>query len=272
MFRRARGKKEEMKIPIYQVDAFTSRVFSGNPAAVCLTDRWIDDKKLQAVAAENNLSETAFLVRNNDGFDLRWFTPTTEVALCGHATLASAFVLFNCLQWKKKEIWFTTRRSGRLTVSKRGELLEMDFPSRPAHGKTAPAGIRKALGVVPDKVLGSAEDLLVVLGSEKAVRNVRPDFSALGQMEYRGIIVTARGDKSDFVSRFFAPRVGVPEDPVTGSAHCVLIPYWANVLRKNRLHAFQVSMRGGELFCVDAGDRVKIAGKAKLYMEGTVTI
>jgi predicted PhzF superfamily epimerase YddE/YHI9 len=261
-----------MKIPIYQVDAFASEVFFGNPAAVCLLDTWIDDKKLQSIASENNLSETAFLVRNDDGFDLRWFTPTIEVALCGHATLASAFVLFSCRKWPEEEIRFRTRESGQLVVVQHGDLLEMDFPSRPAYARTPPAGLAEALRVAPKEIFGSAEDLLVVLDSEQAVQEVHPDFSALERVECRGTIITARGDRSDFVSRFFAPRVGVPEDPVTGSAHCVLIPYWANVLRKNDLHAFQISKRGGQLFCTHVGERVKIAGKASLYMEGTIAI
>ena len=261
-----------MKIPIYLIDAFTSEVFSGNPAAVCLLDKWIDDRQLQSIAAENNLSETAFLVRNNDGFDLRWFTPTTEVALCGHATLASAFVLFANQGWPAEKITFQTRKSGQLVVYNRGDLLEMDFPSRPVHKLSLPAGLKKALRITPEEIFGSAEDLLVVLKSEKAVREVQPDIGALQQIDCRGVIITARGDHSDFVSRFFAPRFGVPEDPVTGSAHCVLIPYWASVLGKNNLHAFQVSKRGGELFCVNAGKRVKISGQATLYMEGTITI
>jgi PhzF family phenazine biosynthesis protein len=261
-----------MKIPIYQVDAFTSEVFSGNPAAVCVLETWMDDKRLQSIAAENNLSETAFLVRNDDGFDIRWFTPVTEVALCGHATLASAFVLFSCRKWPEETIRFRTCRSGDLSVVKRGDLLEMDFPSRPSHRRTPPAGLEEALRVSPKDVFGSAEDLLVLLESEKAVREVKPDFSALARVECRGAIITAPGDRSDFVSRFFAPRVGVPEDPVTGSAHCVLIPYWAVVLRKNDLHAFQISKRGGELFCAHAGERVKISGMAVLYMEGAIAI
>ncbi len=261
-----------MKIPIYQIDAFSSEVFSGNPAAICLLNMWIDDQQLQSIATENNLSETAFLVRNNDGFDLRWFTPTTEVALCGHATLASAFVLFFCQGWPAGNISFSTRQSGKLLVAKRGDLLEMDFPSRPVHPLPPRAGLKKALGVMPEEIFGSAEDLLVVLDSEKAVCEVQPDFVALEQVECRGIIITARGNQSDFVSRFFAPRIGVPEDPVTGSAHCVLIPYWASVLGKNDLHAFQISKRGGELFCRHAAERVKISGKAALYMEGTITI
>jgi PhzF family phenazine biosynthesis protein len=261
-----------MRIPLYQVDAFTSEVFAGNPAAVCLLDRWIDDSILQAVAAENNLSETAFLVRNAKGYTLRWFTPVTEVALCGHATLASAFVLFTCQKWPEEHIRFQTRESGVLVVTRRDDLFEMDFPARPAYAQVPPAGLNEALRVTPQEVLGSAEDLVVVLDSERTVKAAQPDMIALERVTCRGTIITARGDRSDFVSRFFAPRVGIPEDPVTGSAHCVLAPYWAGVLRKNDLHAFQVSKRGGELFCTHAGERVKISGKAALYMEGTITV
>lgn len=261
-----------MKIPIYQVDAFSSAVFSGNPAAVCMLDGWIDDRRLQSIAAENNLSETAFLVQNNNDFELRWFTPTTEVALCGHATLASAFVLFVCLKWNEDTIRFQTRKSGQLMVTRKGEILEMDFPARPAYPQAPPDGLSRALGVTPEKVYGSEEDLMVVLDSENTVVEVQPDFAILEQMDYRGIIITAQGDQCDFVSRFFAPRVGVREDPVTGSAHCVLIPYWAALLDKKELYALQVSKRGGELFCGLADDRVRISGKVALYLEGTITI
>lgn len=261
-----------MKIPIYQIDAFTANVFSGNPAAVCLLDWWIDDARLQAIAAENNLSETAFLVQNGNGFDIRWFTPVTEVALCGHATLASAFVLFVCRNLGEDAIRFQTRKSGTLTVTRQGDLLEMDFPARPAGHQAPPDGLGQALGVTPENVYVSEEDVMVVLDSEKAVVGVRPDFAALEHVECRGVIITAPGEQCDFVSRFFAPRVGVPEDPVTGSAHCVLIPYWATVLNKEELHALQVSKRGGEVFCGLAGDRVRISGKAALYLEGMITI
>jgi PhzF family phenazine biosynthesis protein len=261
-----------MKIPIYQVDAFTSEVFSGNPAAVCILDSWIDDNLLQSIAAENNLSETAFLVRDDDGFDIRWFTPRTEVTLCGHATLASAFVLFTCRDWSEEKIRFHTRKSGQLVVSKHNGLIEMDFPSRPTHNIVPPRGLDEALGVTPIAVLGSVEDLMFVLDSEKAVRELQPDFSALERLECRGIIVTSGGSRSDFVSRFFAPGVGIPEDPVTGSAHCVLVPYWSSELHKKNLHAFQISKRGGELFCVNTGDRVKISGKAVLYLEGVIDV
>jgi PhzF family phenazine biosynthesis protein len=261
-----------MKIPIYQVDAFTSKVFAGNPAAVCLLDAWIDDKLLQSIAAEYNVSETAFLVQTVDSFDIRWFTPVTEVALCGHGTLASAFVLFECRKWINNTIKFRTRKSGELLVIKKGDLIEIDFPSKPVYPRTPPAGLIESLKVKPLGVFSSTEDLMVVLENENAVRDVDPDFDALQQIECRGIIITARGDASDFVSRFFAPRIGVREDPVTGSAHCVLTPYWANVLGKDVLQAFQVSNRGGELFCANLGERVKISGKAVLYLEGVITI
>jgi PhzF family phenazine biosynthesis protein len=261
-----------MKLSYYQVDAFTSAVFKGNPAGVCFLDAWLEDETLQAIAAENNLSETAFLVAGRDGYELRWFTPVIEVALCGHATLASAFVLFEHADWPQPTVRFQTRRSGELVVAQEGERLVMDFPARPAAATEAPAGLKAALGVEPVAVLNSAEDLLVVLESEPHVRSLAPDFAALATVDCRGVIVTARGDEEDFVSRFFAPRVGVPEDPVTGSAHCVLIPYWAGVLGKNILTARQVSRRGGALFCEDRGTRVRIGGKAALYLEGTLTI
>jgi PhzF family phenazine biosynthesis protein len=261
-----------MKAPIYQVDAFTSKVFSGNPAAVCILDRWIDDRSLQAIAAENNLSETAFLVQNKNYFDLRWFTPVTEVGLCGHATLASAFVLFICRNWSADTIKFQTQKSGQLMVTRQDPFLEMDFPARPAVPQTSPKGLSRALGVTPKKVYGSKEDLMVVLDSEKSVVSVQPDFTAMKQIDCRGIIITAQSNQYDFVSRFFAPRVGIPEDPVTGSAHCVMIPYWAKILEKKEFHALQVSKRGGELFCSFADERVKISGKAVLYLEGTITI
>lgn len=261
-----------MKIPMYQVDAFTSAVFAGNPAAVCLLEAWIDDTTLQAIAAENNLSETAFLVPNEKGFDLRWFTPKIEVALCGHATLASAFVLFFCRNWSEETLRFQTRQSGRLTVTRKGDVLEMDFPARPATAGAPLEGLTKALGVAAENVYGSAEDVMVVLDSERTVVGVQPDFAVLEQVDCRGIIITAPGECCDFVSRFFAPRVGVPEDPVTGSAHCVLIPYWSEVLGKKELHARQVSRRGGELFCGLGDGRVRISGKAALYLEGTITL
>jgi PhzF family phenazine biosynthesis protein len=254
------------------VDAFASKVFSGNPAAVCFLDEWLEDETLQAIAAENNLSETAFLVKNDGGFDLRWFTPVVEVALCGHATLASAFVLFNCRGWAEPTVRFQTRKSGELVVTRSNDLYEMDFPSRPVHGINPPPGLQEALGVTGGDVYGSEEDLMVVLDSEKKVRALTPDMGMLEKVDCRGVVVTARGGRSDFVSRFFAPRVGVPEDPVTGSAHCVLIPYWAGVLNKKDVFALQVSKRGGEVYGRDCTGRVRISGKAVLYSEGVLFV
>ena len=261
-----------MRVPIYQVDAFTSELFSGNPAAVCILHEWLDDARLQAIAAENNLSETAFLLRSGEDFNIRWFTPITEVPLCGHATLASAFVVFNCLEWPKNIVRFQSLRSGVLPVTRNGDLLEMDFPARPAGRERVPRRLADALHHSPTEVLGTAEHLLVVLEDEPAVKELKPDFPLLMQVERRDIIVSAAGEKCDFVSRFFAPHLGIQEDPVTGSAHCVLVPYWAKRLGKKRLHARQVSKRGGELFCEDRGDRVTIGGKAVLYLEGVITI
>ena len=262
-----------MKLPLYQVDAFTAEVFKGNPAAVCFLDAWLDDARLLAVAAENNLSETAFLVPMEGGFELRWFTPVTEVALCGHATLASAFVLFRRRGWTTPSITFRTRRSGNLTVVQREDLIEMDFPARPPSPQDPPGkSLSEALGVQPKEFFLSAEDALVVVEDEAIVRNLQPDIPALARTPYRGTIVTARGKSCDFVSRFFAPRVGVAEDPVTGSAHCVLTPYWSRRLGRKKLHAQQVSRRGGELFCEDRGARVGIAGRAVLYLEGEIAV
>ncbi len=259
-----------MQIPIYQVDAFTNRLFAGNPAAVCLLESWLQDDILQAVAAENNLSETAFLVPGPHHYDLRWFTPKTEVDLCGHATLASAHVIFHCLNSPLSEVAFSTR-SGRLTVCRDGARLVMDFPSRPGTPCEAPAGLLQGLGVSPLEVYRS-RDYLVVLPSETDVRGVNPDFDTLSGLDALGVIVTAPGDQVDFVSRFFAPGEGIPEDPVTGSAHCTLVPYWAARLEKRRLHALQVSARGGELFCEDRGGRVRIAGNAVVFMVGQISL
>jgi PhzF family phenazine biosynthesis protein len=261
-----------MKIPLYQVDAFTSEIFKGNPAAVCMLDEWLDDASLQAIAAENNLSETAFLLKSNEEFEIRWFAPSMEMALCGHATLASAFVIFHFLKWPENTIRFQTRQSGTLLVTQKEKLLEMDFPARPTTAQGIPDSLVSALGHPPVEVLDSVEDLLVVFDDEGTVQEINPNMPLLAQIERRGIIVTAPGDQCDFVSRFFAPRVGVPEDPVTGSAHCVLVPYWSQRLDKKRLYARQVSKRGGELFCEDRGERVTITGRAVLYLEGTIVV
>ena len=261
-----------MKIPIWQVDAFATEVFAGNPAAVCLLEDWLADGVLQAIAAENNLSETAFLVRNAEGFELRWFAPAKEVALCGHATLAAAKVLFDLRGWQEEAIRFHTRQRGVLTVAKNGDWFEMDFPALPAHPVATPAGLAAALGAEPRQVLASTDDWLAVLDDEATVRNLKPDFAALKNFHCRCIVPTARGDAVDFVSRAFAPRYGIPEDPVTGSAHCALAPYWAGVLGKDDLRAFQVSARGGEVRCRNAGDRVKLAGQAVVYLEGAIAV
>ena len=261
-----------MKIPMWQVDAFATKVFAGNPAAVCLLDAWLEDGVLQAIAAENNLSETAFLMPRGGEIELRWFAPAKEVALCGHATLAAAKVLFDLRGWKEETIRFRTRQCGVLTVAKRGEWFEMDFPALPATPVQTPAGLAAALGAEPRQVLASTDDWLAVLDDEATVRELKPDFAALKNFNCRCVVPTARGDEVDFTSRAFAPRYGIPEDPVTGSAHCALAPYWAGVLGKDELRAFQVSARGGEVRCRVAGDRVMLAGHAVVYLEGAISV
>lgn len=258
----------EMPIPLYQVDAFTSKVFGGNPAAVCPLEDWLPDERLQAIAAENNLSETAFFVRRGERYDLRWFTPTVEVDLCGHATLASAFVVFNFLNPDAGAVTFDTR-SGELIVRRAGDLLLMDFPSKPPAPCEPPPNLLEALGGQPLEVL-KADYYLVVYETEKEILALKPNMEMLGAIEGAAVIVSAHGEEVDFVSRFFAPAYGIAEDPVTGSSHCTLIPFYAQRQCKSKLHARQVSARGGELFCEDRGDRVRIAGNAVLYLEGTI--
>ena len=259
-----------MKLQIFQVDAFTSKRFGGNPAAVVPLDAWLSDETMLAIAAENNLAETAFFVKKGDGFDLRWFTPTVEMDLCGHATLASAFVLFEVLKTESGEISFQSK-SGKLKVSRDGDRFVLDFPSRPAVECEPPPGFIEALGSAPQRVL-KARDYLAVYASEADVMALKPDFRAIKELDVHAVIVTAPGETSDFVSRFFAPAVGVDEDPVTGSAHCTLIPYWAGELGKSQMFARQISNRGGELFCELAGDRVKIGGNATLYLKGEIYV
>ncbi len=263
-----------MRIPIFQVDAFASGIFAGNPAAVCPLDNWIPDKTLQAIAAENNLAETAFFVPRSasDGgpFHLRWFTPVCEVELCGHATLAAAYVLFEQLHHPGDTLRFETQ-SGELIVKRDGDRLAMDFPSRPPAKVDVHPDLARALGGAPVEILG-ARDYLVRYGSPEEVRALTPDMEALKHVDRFAVIATAAGTDCDFVSRFFAPSKGVPEDPVTGSAHCTLIPYWANQLGKTTLRARQVSPRGGDLFCKLLGDRVQIAGQAALYLEGHISV
>jgi PhzF family phenazine biosynthesis protein len=252
-----------MSIPYYQVDAFTSRLFSGNPAGVCLLADWLPDALLQSIAAENNLSETAFVVQRDSLFHLRWFTPTLEVDLCGHATLAAAHVLFQHLGCRAPSVRFQTR-SGVLTVSQDDDLLTLDFPARPAIPCATPREVSEGLGASPTTT-GKARDYLAVFDTAEAVRSLQPDMAVLMRLDCLGIIATAPGGDCDFVSRFFAPRAGIPEDPVTGSAHCTLIPYWAQRFGRSELRALQLSPRGGELFCEDRGDRVGIGGRAVTY-------
>jgi predicted PhzF superfamily epimerase YddE/YHI9 len=259
-----------MDIRLFQIDAFTSHVFSGNPAAVCPLKGWLDDGLMQLIARENNLSETAFFAPEGQGFRIRWFTPLTEVDLCGHATLASAFVIFTELYPSLREVSFASR-SGVLAVRRSGDMLALDFPSMPPVSCKPPRELLEGLGKEPAQVLRSS-DYFVVFDHEDDVRILRPRMDLLKKLALRGVIVTAKGTAADFVSRFFAPGVGIDEDPVTGSAHCALTPYWAKRLGRKDLHALQISERGGELFCTQEGERVIIAGSAVKYLEGTITL
>ncbi|MBN9528585.1 MAG: PhzF family phenazine biosynthesis protein [Alphaproteobacteria bacterium] len=261
-----------MLLDIYQVDAFTTDVFRGNPAAVVPLDRWLPDALMQAIAAENNLSETAFLVREGDGWGLRWFTPAVEVDLCGHATLATAWVLFNRLGVSDRQVTFHTR-SGPLTVRPAGQgRLTMDFPARPGQPVAAPAALVPALGAAPRDVL-AARDYLVVYDEPAIVRGLQPDLATLAGLDRFGIIVTAPGDDGfDCISRFFAPGEGIDEDPVTGSAHCTVAPYWAERLGKPVIRAYQASARGGILDCTVVGDRVTLTGDCAFYLEGKINV
>lgn len=259
-----------MKLKQYQVDAFATRLFEGNPAAVCPLNAWLDDGLLQAIAEENNLSETAYFVPSGDGYHLRWFTPVTEVDLCGHATLAAAHVIFEILGHPGPRIRFETR-SGALLVERRGALLAMDFPAITPKPCAAPAALVEGLGQTPLEVL-AADDYIAVFDSEAAIRAIVPDHARLRELDLRGVIATAPGREADFVSRFFAPRFGIPEDPVTGSAHCELAPYWAGRLGKTGLRARQLSRRGGEVRCELKGDRVILAGAAVTFMAAEIAV
>lgn len=269
-----------MQIPVYHVDAFSSRVFGGNPAAVCPLDNWLPDEQLQAIAAEHNLSETAYLVGGDGQYDLRWFTPEVEVDLCGHATLASAFVVREHLEPGCNRMRFSTQ-SGELAVTHQDGRLALDFPARMPTACPPPAELLEGLGRPPREVLLS-RDYLAVYDTETEVRSLAPDMRLLRRLPSLGVIVTAPGDSgrgasaatpaADFVSRFFAPAAGIDEDPVTGSAHCTLIPYWAKRLNKPSLFARQVSRRGGELWCTDSGERVTIAGHAVLFSQGVISL
>lgn len=259
-----------MKIPYYHVDAFTSDIFSGNPAGVCLLDSWLDDVLLQNIAAENYLPETAFIVPEGNSYALRWFTPTIEMDLCGHATLAAAYILDLVKDVNSWPIRFATK-SGILTVAKENDLYFLDFPSRPAVPCSAPDDLIDGLGSTPRKVFIS-RDYLAVFDQEEEIVKLAPDFDTLATLDCLGIIVTAPGRKADFVSRFFAPGAGIPEDPVTGSSHCTLIPYWSEQTGKQHMVARQLSSRSGELICENKNERVHIGGRAVLYHSGTIQI
>ncbi len=259
-----------MDIPIYQVDAFASEVFKGNPAAVCPLEAWLPDETLQAIAAENNLSETAFLVERGDDFDLRWFTPASEVDLCGHATLGSAYVIANNLKPGADAMRFHTR-SGVLTVVREGESFTLDFPVLKRERLADDPEVAAALGAAPLEIWESM-DLMAVFRGEADIRAMAPDMAKVAALNTRGVIVTAPGEACDFVSRFFAPRHGIPEDPVTGSAHCITTPYWSQRLGKTKMTARQISKRGGDLVVEDKGERILISGRAAPYLEGRIRV
>lgn len=258
-----------MKIPYYRVHAFTSEIYSGNPAGVCFLDSWLEDKVMQKIAFENNLAETAFIVKDRDKFQIRWFTPKIEVDLCGHATLASGYVIFTHTSYAKQEIEFNSR-SGVLKVSKKSDMFSLNFPADTINKIALPEVISQAISCAPIEVYKGSTDYLLIYNNENIIRNFQPDLSILRKSDGRGVIITAKGDKVDFVSRFFAPQSGIDEDPVTGSAHTTLVPYWSKLLTKNELIAHQLSSRGGELFCRNLADRVEISGCAQLYMEGSI--
>ncbi|KTD23388.1 epimerase [Legionella lansingensis] len=256
---------------IYQVDAFTTKLFGGNPAAICPLNRWLDDKTMQAIANENNLSETAFIVREGEAYHIRWFTPNSEVALCGHATLASAYVIFTMLGHAGNSITFKSL-SGELQVKKQGEQLQLNFPALPYKQMTPSSALLAALNVTPKAVYESTFDLLLIFAEEKEVEEAKPDLNAISLLQNRGIILTAPSAKFDVYSRCFYPGCDVPEDPVTGSAHCVIAPYWSERLGKQRIHASQGLKRQGELICEVSGDRVLLTGSCRLYLQGKIAL
>jgi PhzF family phenazine biosynthesis protein len=261
-----------MNISIYQVDAFTDTLFGGNPAAICPLTEWLPNETMQKIAVENNLAETAFFVKNDTGYKLRWFTPEYEIDLCGHATLAAAHILFTELGYTGDTIYFETVKAGTLIVKKEDDIYSMDFPSRPPVAAELPAGLVEALGGKQPVAVLRSRDYMLVYETEYDIRAMIPDFQLLSHIDTVGVTVTAPGVEVDFVSRFFAPSAGIPEDPVTGSAHCNLIPYWAEKLGKTRLHALQVSARKGELWCELKDDRVLMAGKAVTYLRGEIIV
>jgi len=259
-------------IKLYHVDAFTDRLFAGNPAAVCVLDTWLEDELMQSITIENNLSETAFVVPNGKDFEIRWFAPAAEVDLCGHATLASAYVLFYILHYPKAIIRFLSPRSGWLSVEKKEDMLFLDFPTDTitAVSHDVKARLEKCIGMKTVESYKGKTDYMAVIDSEASLQALQPDFLEIAKLEARGLIVTAKGDEVDFVSRFFVPRLGINEDPVTGSAHTTLLPLWSKKLCKNRLTAKQLSKRGGQLVCEYKDDRCLIGGQARLFLTGEI--
>ena len=260
-----------MRIPLYQVDAFADKVFTGNPAAVCPLERWLDDDLLQSIAAENNLAETAFFVATDRGFHIRWFTPATEVDLCGHATLASAYVIFHCLKFIGTSISFQSR-SGILEVTRDGEWLALNFPTDQIEKVEITRAYSSCFDKHPVELYRGKTDLMFVFSKPGDIESISPDFLKLASLKERGAIVTSAGRDTDFISRFFAPAVGINEDPVTGSAHTTLIPFWSKRLGKTELTARQVSKRGGYLKCKYLNDRVEISGRAAFYLAGEISV
>ena len=261
-----------IRIKLYQVDAFTDKLFAGNPAAVCPLDNWISDELMQNIALENNLAETAFIVKKDHQYEIRWFTPAVEVDLCGHATLASAFVLFNFEGQQGNVINFHSPRSGPLTVTRNNDMLTLNFPADPVEQVEPLDEMLTGFDIQPTEAYKGKTDYMLLFGNEEEIKNLKPDYTIIAQLNARGIIVTAKGKEVDFVSRFFGPQSGINEDPVTGSAHTTLTPFWSNILGKKELTAKQLSPRGGYLECRDLGDRVEISGKAKSYLIGEIII
>jgi len=258
-----------MTLPIYQVDAFTTNVFKGNPAAVIPLEKWLDDSILQNIAAENNLSETAFFVKEGDYYHIRWMTPVNEVPLCGHATLASAFVIFNFIDKDTNKIKFNSK-SGELYVERDGDMMSLNFPSNKPHLIQINEAIKKCFDRKPLEVLENGFYVLIIFDSEDYIKNIQPNFELIKLIHSHAVIISSKGKEVDFVSRMFAPNEGINEDPVTGSSHTVLVPYWAEKLGKKNFRALQISKRTGELFCEDLGSRVKISGRAVLYSTGNL--
>ena len=260
-----------MKIPIYQVDAFTSELFKGNPAAVCPLKEWLPDQIMQNIAMENNLSETAFFIEDDNFFHIRWFTPKAELDLAGHPTLATAHILLNELKKESDTLIFKTKLGDKLKVTSHKNIYSMDFPSRPPNIIDDKHIVYDALGAEPIELLAH-RDLIAVFKNQNEIKSISPDFEKLKQLNYPSVVITAKGDDSDFVSRNFAPKLGIPEDPVTGSSHCELIPYWSKKLNQIDMIALQISERGGKIICTDINDRVLIGGEAITFFRGEIEI